>query len=404
MLSKLQQIVRWFFMRAENLFNLAFGEKLNPFYHLGTISFWQFWLLVGSGLYLYIFADTGVQFGLAPTELRAQAPTVKNRQPQRGRNACLARTGLEQAVQPQRVQAHESRQIDVGIELAAGCADALRSGLNAPARSDDVGPPAQQIGAQHLGYRGQRQGGQSRRKRVQRVGCLTGQHGDLAPSQRRLFVQGFDLRLTLGQGGLRLCQLHLAVQAGADTLAREALDRLALRKGLLGDFLIGQHAGQCHVGPCQLRRQGVGCGRRIRLRRARLAQRGLKFGTVQAKEVGAPAERGLQVRTVIHVACHRRRHQAVGRVALARGIQRQLGLRTVGGVAGIGQRCGLGRARARHRQAGLLCQGLVNQGVELCISQGRPPADLRQAGGVGTGLRESQSLRRGAASCPARAC
>ena len=47
-------------MRIENVFNLAFGEKLNPFYHLGTLSFWQFWLLVGSGLYLYIFADTGI--------------------------------------------------------------------------------------------------------------------------------------------------------------------------------------------------------------------------------------------------------------------------------------------------------------------------------------------------------
>ena len=60
MLSKIQQLVRWFFMRAENLFNVAFGEKLNPFYHLGTISFWQFWLLIGTGIYLYIFADTGV--------------------------------------------------------------------------------------------------------------------------------------------------------------------------------------------------------------------------------------------------------------------------------------------------------------------------------------------------------
>jgi len=60
MLNLLQKIVRWFFMRAENLFNVAFGEKLNPFYHLGTISFWQFWLLVGTGLYLYVFADTGV--------------------------------------------------------------------------------------------------------------------------------------------------------------------------------------------------------------------------------------------------------------------------------------------------------------------------------------------------------
>jgi quinol-cytochrome oxidoreductase complex cytochrome b subunit len=60
MLNLIQKIVRWFFMRFENAFNLAFGEKLNPFYHLGTISFWQFWLLIGTGLYLYIFADTAV--------------------------------------------------------------------------------------------------------------------------------------------------------------------------------------------------------------------------------------------------------------------------------------------------------------------------------------------------------
>jgi len=60
MLTLLQKLVRWFFMRVENLFNLAFGEKLNPFYHLGTISFWQFWLLIGTGVYLYVFADTGV--------------------------------------------------------------------------------------------------------------------------------------------------------------------------------------------------------------------------------------------------------------------------------------------------------------------------------------------------------
>lgn len=60
MVKLLQQILRWFFMRIENLFNVAFGDKLNPFYHLGTISFWQFWLLVGTGFYLYIFAETGV--------------------------------------------------------------------------------------------------------------------------------------------------------------------------------------------------------------------------------------------------------------------------------------------------------------------------------------------------------
>jgi CDP-4-dehydro-6-deoxyglucose reductase len=60
MVKIIQQVIRWLFMRIENVFNVAFGDKLNPFYHLGTISFWQFWLLLGSGLYLYIFADTGV--------------------------------------------------------------------------------------------------------------------------------------------------------------------------------------------------------------------------------------------------------------------------------------------------------------------------------------------------------
>jgi CDP-4-dehydro-6-deoxyglucose reductase len=60
MVKVLQRILRWLFLRVEKLFNAAFGDKLNPFYHLGTLSFWQFWLLLGSGVYLYIFADTGV--------------------------------------------------------------------------------------------------------------------------------------------------------------------------------------------------------------------------------------------------------------------------------------------------------------------------------------------------------
>ncbi|MBL8398736.1 MAG: 2Fe-2S iron-sulfur cluster binding domain-containing protein [Candidatus Accumulibacter sp.] len=60
MVKSMQRGLRWLFMRIENLFNVAFGEQLNPFYHLGTISFWQFWLLIVSGLYLYVFADTGI--------------------------------------------------------------------------------------------------------------------------------------------------------------------------------------------------------------------------------------------------------------------------------------------------------------------------------------------------------
>lgn len=68
MVKILQSILRWMFMRIENVFNVAFGDKLNPFYHLGTISFWQFWLLVASGLYLYVFAETGVHDAFASVE------------------------------------------------------------------------------------------------------------------------------------------------------------------------------------------------------------------------------------------------------------------------------------------------------------------------------------------------
>ena len=68
MLQGLQKLLRWFFMHAEGVFNRVFGNKLNPLYHLGTIGFWQFWLIVGSGLYLYIFSETGVHVAYASVE------------------------------------------------------------------------------------------------------------------------------------------------------------------------------------------------------------------------------------------------------------------------------------------------------------------------------------------------
>ncbi|MBK6638603.1 MAG: cytochrome b N-terminal domain-containing protein [Rhodocyclaceae bacterium] len=59
-IAQQQKFFRACFSRAESVFNRVFGNKLNPFYHLGTIAFWQFWLVFGSGFYLYIFTDTGV--------------------------------------------------------------------------------------------------------------------------------------------------------------------------------------------------------------------------------------------------------------------------------------------------------------------------------------------------------
>jgi len=48
-------------MHAEALFNRAFGDKLNPFYHLGSLTFYLFWIVAGTGLYLFAFFDTSVQ-------------------------------------------------------------------------------------------------------------------------------------------------------------------------------------------------------------------------------------------------------------------------------------------------------------------------------------------------------
>jgi NAD(P)H-flavin reductase/ferredoxin/quinol-cytochrome oxidoreductase complex cytochrome b subunit len=64
----LQATLQGAFMRIEALFNAAFGERLNPLYHLGAISFWLFWLIAGSGLYLYPFFETGLAGAHASVE------------------------------------------------------------------------------------------------------------------------------------------------------------------------------------------------------------------------------------------------------------------------------------------------------------------------------------------------
>ncbi|MFN0315647.1 MAG: 2Fe-2S iron-sulfur cluster-binding protein [Burkholderiales bacterium] len=60
------------FLGVEQLFNTAFGEKLNPFYHLGKIAFFLFWVIAASGLYLYAFFDTGVRQAYESVEYLTQ--------------------------------------------------------------------------------------------------------------------------------------------------------------------------------------------------------------------------------------------------------------------------------------------------------------------------------------------
>ena len=60
MLRRIHLIGQWFFMKVEGFFNLAFGDRLNPLYYLGPISYYLMWLVVISGLYLYAFFETSV--------------------------------------------------------------------------------------------------------------------------------------------------------------------------------------------------------------------------------------------------------------------------------------------------------------------------------------------------------
>ncbi|HAU58515.1 MAG TPA: ferredoxin-NAD reductase, partial [Comamonadaceae bacterium] len=60
-MKQLQALLQWLFLRAEGLFNSAFGDRINPFYHLGAITFFLFWVVGGTGLYVYIFFETGLR-------------------------------------------------------------------------------------------------------------------------------------------------------------------------------------------------------------------------------------------------------------------------------------------------------------------------------------------------------
>lgn len=68
MIKKPQALLQWLFMRAEALFNSAFGDRLNPLYHLGAITFFLFWVVAASGLYLYAFFETGVSDAYSSVE------------------------------------------------------------------------------------------------------------------------------------------------------------------------------------------------------------------------------------------------------------------------------------------------------------------------------------------------
>lgn len=48
------------FRFMESAFNQIFGERWNPWYQLGALSFYFFWIVTVTGLYLFIFFDTSI--------------------------------------------------------------------------------------------------------------------------------------------------------------------------------------------------------------------------------------------------------------------------------------------------------------------------------------------------------
>ena len=56
----LKRLLRTGFEIVEDWFDIVFGAKWNPFYQLGALGWFYYWIVVISGIYLYIFFDTGV--------------------------------------------------------------------------------------------------------------------------------------------------------------------------------------------------------------------------------------------------------------------------------------------------------------------------------------------------------
>lgn len=60
MFNLLQTTGQRAFLVLEKLFNAIFGERLNPLYYLGAITYFLLWVVIATGLYLYAFFETGV--------------------------------------------------------------------------------------------------------------------------------------------------------------------------------------------------------------------------------------------------------------------------------------------------------------------------------------------------------
>ncbi|MDH3777360.1 MAG: cytochrome b/b6-like protein, partial [Gammaproteobacteria bacterium] len=56
------------FSYVESIFEYAFGQHNNPFVSLGALGWYFYWIVAATGVYLYIFFDTGITDAYASVE------------------------------------------------------------------------------------------------------------------------------------------------------------------------------------------------------------------------------------------------------------------------------------------------------------------------------------------------
>jgi quinol-cytochrome oxidoreductase complex cytochrome b subunit len=64
----LKRSLRILFARAEAIFDWSFGQRNNPIANLGSLGWYFFWIVAASGIYLYLFFDTGITDAYASVE------------------------------------------------------------------------------------------------------------------------------------------------------------------------------------------------------------------------------------------------------------------------------------------------------------------------------------------------
>lgn len=59
-MDRLKRTLRYLIERLETVFDAVFTPRWNPMYHLGALGWFYYWIVAVSGLYLYIFFDSGI--------------------------------------------------------------------------------------------------------------------------------------------------------------------------------------------------------------------------------------------------------------------------------------------------------------------------------------------------------